>query len=181
MLKKVIPVILAGCCIATPSFAFDPLQAFKITRNEHKTISTPKATSSEPQSYTDFSGTWTGTCFIDGSSEANIITIANEEHHIWFNKKHYSLRGYLKSESDSEPDYALHAHQSLFWNADKSQITSNTISVNKIYPDSTYTSIQEVVFSINNQQLIIEGKSIEFFGAEQVKESSINCVYTKEG
>ncbi|MBA3535600.1 MAG: hypothetical protein H0T84_03165, partial [Tatlockia sp.] len=116
MKKTILTAALLSACVANTSFA---LNLFSIHKNSgfKPTINTAK--SNENNNYTDFSGTWTGTC--TGSDEAETVIINSKETSLEIDGQEFSL-GKIKTESSSSKLQSEFAHTIINWNEDRTEL-----------------------------------------------------------
>lgn len=182
MFKKSLFFMLVSSCMATSSFAINPLHQFEMIQKKSLTIAAKNNTVSESQKYTDFSGTWTGNC-PEYENEPTTFTIKNDSMNISFDSEEYSIGSSLKTDSRSNAANTSFLHMSFEWNNDKSQLNVNDVGVMKGHlgemDSSLLTQIGHTNLSISNEQLIISGKMMIFSGSQQTDTLNMTCIYKK--
>lgn len=188
MLKKPLFILVLTTC-ATSSFAFSPFNILKATPQKLNQTAIHKKVVNESTNYTDFSGTWVGKCADsdgDVQDDMDTVTIKNDDMEISFDSDVYSIGG-LKTKSQSQSWNTSFAHETLFWNTEKSQLTFNGTFVYKSHlTDNPYnvpqivTSLANMTLSIENEALITRGNIIVFSGTKQEQTQDILCTYKRE-
>lgn len=187
MIKKPLFIFALTAC-ATSSFAFSPFNTLGATHKKSHHTAIHKKAVNESTNYTDFSGTWIGTCSdSDGDAhDMETITIKNDAMEISFDNELYSIGG-LKTDSKSHSWSTSFDHEALFWNTEKNQLIFNGVFVGKSHlTNNTYdapqifTNLANMNLSIEDEDLMVRGSIITFSGIKQEQTQDILCTYKRE-
>ncbi len=173
---------LLSACITNNALA---LNLFSIHKNAVK--SATQSTNSNENNYTDFTGTWVGTCTSDeNESGSSSITIRNDDVLIEINDQEFHL-GNVKTESTSNKSHSEFSHTMINWNDDRTKLLFEDTSIrfehsdypfNK--PKSAFTSIVKGIIGLANEQLTLKVEGIAFSSLSKIKEKiATNCIFDK--
>lgn len=168
MIKNALVIALLGTCVTSSSFAFNIFPDLKSTHKTHSLHT--KVVKNQDTDYTDFSGTWSGSCSYNGESDETTIIIRNDEVSIELDGEQYSM-GAIKTESTSDKMQSFTSQAVINWNQERTQLNlSGTMTVYE-YPDYPYNSSRSLVtmlskgsIALNNKQLIIKVEGTIFDG-----------------
>jgi hypothetical protein len=183
MKKTILTAALLSACVANTSFA---LNLFSIHKNfgSKPTIKTTKT--NENGNYTDFSGTWSGTCAGGDESETGAITIKNDAINIEIDGEQFSL-GTIKTESSSDKLHSDFSHTIINWNEDRTELLFEATSTDYHHSDYPYnksiplfTALLKGNIALNKDQLTVKIEEISFNGLSQSNQKiSTSCTFDK--
>lgn len=180
MLKKTLAVLLVSGFVASPLYAFKPLQSLKSTFKPSQAATKNKAQLVKAKDFTDFSGTWEGQCSGDADGPDS-VTISNDDEWISFDGMEFKIDGNLKSETNTDASETAIEHSSLFWNEDKSQLNANMTGV-LAHHDGDYsisTSLIAMNLSLKDGKLVTTAAIKAFNGTEKLGQAKLTCVYER--
>src|SRR3990167_8711115 len=162
MLKKTLAVALLGTCIAPATFATSLFKQFVSTHKITKSINNQAAHFNKINSqYTNFSGTWTGSCTGTTDGEEDTLIIENNASFISFGENLLPI-GSLINRSESFKNEASDNHTLLNWSNNGHTLTMDSIWVAVATPQQSnafcaHTSSMTSSITLVNGQLIITG------------------------
>ncbi len=180
--KKSLALLLITTSFASSTFASSTIinKLFPKHNLATSSLKAHKNVKHATHAFTDFSGTWTGTC---GDGGVTITTtIENDSDSITFDGLGFRIGQGLESRSDSSNDFTSFDHTSLEWNADGSALTMKSVDVFKIHSDNStiYVDLTSFTMSKTNDQITLEGKATMLEDATETAQSPMSCVLTKK-
>lgn len=180
MLKNAVTIALLSGAVISSSFAFNPLHPLK----SHSKAATKPAIArnhiqSKQSDYTDFSGTWTGSCVANTEEQLEEYTtvIENDATSITINGQTYSITGGLNTISESDDLWTMFFHVKMNWNPEHTQIIAATTDVTNFHNSQEMESgFGNINISLENGQLIFKGKALTM--PEQLL-TTYQCSYSK--
>lgn len=180
-----VTVVVAGSFFTTPLFSasfFNKLMDSK--PSVHKSIKAH--VKKEGQNYADFSGNWTGICTSGQGEFLSFISLENDDTKIVIFDETLKIGG-LHTRSTSDNEGSDIGHTALEWSEDMSTLTIKEVEVSRVhspYPHNTpgpvYTFSSQFAFSLNNGQLVMEGRALNLKDMEQVSEWRYSCMFSKD-
>ncbi|STY28502.1 Uncharacterised protein [Legionella wadsworthii] len=176
---KIMSTVLLGSCLISSSFASNFLNHFMPKYRLNQTDMTSK--SARKQSYTDFSGQWTGTC--SASEGIQTVTIKNDYYYVEFDGQGYGI-GQMLSESSSNKWNATTNHMLLTWNTEGTVLKSKDVFVTTSWVDrnsSEQTLLAfhlETTLTMDGDTLIVNSYQVNSEGAHQ-KGFENKCTFYK--
>lgn len=181
MYRFFLAVLLTG--LVGSSFASNILHKFQ---GMQKKYSPPKASKLSQRvkhdNYTDFSGSWDGTCLIEGVPQPEPISfeIENDDTSITIDGMEFPI-GILSTEAIAEPEVAFFEHTTFTWSSDGSVLTLNDMAITKEYGDYSsdlIISLLKATWALKGDNLIVQGDLQESDGT--TPNISITCTLSKD-
>lgn len=175
MYKKTLAAIfITSCILVNPLFASNIFQKFM---PPHPTKKASEALKSDPElkkNFTNFSGTWVGTC--TGSDEPYTLTIENSDSEFTINGKDYEI-GSLETEASSSEDGTFIFHTVCKWSADSSLLINSSYIIYDLASEN-----REHFFGYVNGTISLKNEQLTFEVDQHSSKSNVNtvCTYQKQ-
>ena len=179
MYKKLLLALLAGSLVSS-SFALSLPGSF--LKSSHHQAASANLMAANAK-YTDFSGTWSGSC---GDSDNLILTIRNSARSITISEnggsETFKIDGSLQTVNSNTADSTEITHSVTTWNDDSSVLNMKIVDIDKDKNFSDLsTSLGQMNFSlINKTQLNMDIEVSLFINNTSMGESvKIACTFNK--
>ncbi|STX29936.1 Uncharacterised protein [Legionella beliardensis] len=155
MLNKTISTVVLGSCLITSSFAASFWNKYSPIQNHHNPSVTAQKNNIK-QKYTDFSGTWSGSCSAD--DEITTLVISNDDKSIELDGQSYGI-GQMISESSSDKSFSSNTQLLLTWNAAGTVLKGQSVFAATSWVDGPkldlMAGIFETTFKMNGNELVL--------------------------
>ena len=177
MRNVVTALFLASICGSSAlAYASNPAKdaAFKM----FKLKSPPQSRLKDPNTCTDFSGTWSGQC-VDGAGSVSASTITIDQSRCLVQMGGLTL-SLWESSGTVSPWQNTHGEDALKWNADQTQLMQLSSFVGNWLPSDYVAVISTSQYKIDNGQLVVttatRGTRIDDSITDQV--NTTTCTYS---
>jgi hypothetical protein len=181
-LKHLPLVVILGCAVFSSSHAAPFMQKLQATLKHHAVSAQQQVKkSSFPDSYTDFTNDWIGTCtFGKNPPEEITINIENDEDMIKIDGEEFFIDKELSTRSAATLWGVYFDHYSINWNQNKSALIFKQVSVEKSLMNegsSLFTVLNQLTLSLKNNQLNLEGQGLDFedLDPQQNEDMNFHC------
>lgn len=187
MIKKTLAFAVLGTCVTSATFAFTIFPDLKSMHKHHPALAkSAKNTIKQDAEYTDFSGTWAGTCNTNGETDESTVTIHNDGVYIEFDGQGYSL-GALNSESSSSKWSSSTSQMVINWNEERTQLNLGGTMIEYTQPDypyntphPIYTLLMTGYIALKDGHLNMKVEGRTFDGLTPIEDRFVSeCIFDK--
>lgn len=174
--KKALFLLLAATTFTTSAFATNIIN--KILPKHHVS-KIHQVTKQNHRSYTDFTGTWEGTC----GDEKVSTTIESGYNFIGFDGQYYHIGQGVQGEYQSTEEGMYQEHFSIEWQANETELAMNSTFVSKDNAEGAglRTGMGKTVMAMQNGQLTLNTQLSMYENGTQIDQPwTMQCVFKKK-